>query len=405
MSLSMQPDFVEQGAERYVTGPVERFDEKYMMFRRVMWDMPELAVKLYFTPKVPREGKPGYSLMDVSLRNATWDLERAFGMGNRGGKAMLLDWERPPMGEFAPPRGLKIDTGDPAGTTTAIKRAARFMGASLVGVSELDMRWVYSHAYYPQVRNPFAGEPLTADEITDGKSEEIIIPPEYRYCIVLAFEMDYQLTKYSPTYTASAGAGLCYSKMPFVAAMVAQFIRGLGYNAIPQGNDTALSVPLAIDAGLGELGRNGILITPQYGPRVRLAKVFTDLPLIPDRPIQFGVWEFCEICEKCAKKCPSQSIPLGRATTEINNISNNKGMKRWPVNGETCIAFWEKNHSCSCLNCIRVCPFNKPEGLLHELVRSGIKKYPQLNKMFLWGDDIFGYNRRRSPENFWTDKE
>ena len=392
----------QTGTARYIRGDVQRFDEKYMMFRRVMWDMPELAVKLYFTPKMPNANKAGYALRDVSLRNATWDLERFCGMGNRGGRQMLLDWERPPAGEFAPPPGLRLEDEDPAIMTRALKKAARFMGASLVGVAQLDMRWVYSHAYYPQIRNPFEGKPLSAAEITEGVSEEIVIPPEFKYAIVLAFEMDYGLTAYSPTYTASAGAGLCYSKMPFVAAMVAQFIRGLGYQAIPMGNDTALSVPLAVDAGLGELGRNGMLITPKYGPRVRLAKVFTDLPLVPDKPLDFGVWDFCLICEKCAQGCPSQSIPYGQATTDINNVSNNKGLYRWPVNGETCIAFWEKNNSCSCLNCIRVCPFNKPQGLLHEAVRMGIKNLPALNKLFLWGDDVFGYNKRRSPEEFWA---
>ena len=74
-----------------------------------------------------------------------------------------------------------------------------------------------------------------------------------------------------------------------IFSILAEFIRILGYKAIPMGNDTSLSIPLAIDAGLGELGRHGLLITPEYGPCVRLCKVFTDLPLEPDKPIQFGV--------------------------------------------------------------------------------------------------------------------
>lgn len=399
----MKPNFVELGAQRYVRGEIKRFDERYMMFRRVMWDMPELAGKLYFTPKPPRPGKAGYEQRDVSLRNATWDLERDFGMGNRGGGQLLYDWERPPKGEFPPMPGLRVEADDPAALTREVKKAARLMGASLVGVCELDRRWVYSHAYYPDIGNPFAGGELDLSKLTQGNSEEIHIPAQFKYAIVLAFEMDYQLSKFSPTVTASAGAGLCYSKMPFVSAMVAQFIRGLGYQAIPNGNDTALSVPMAIDAGLGELGRNGLLITPEFGPRVRLAKVFTDLPMVPDRPIEFGVWKFCEICKKCAEHCPSHSIPDGEPTTEPRNVSSNQGVYRWPVNGETCLAFWEKNQSCSCLNCIRVCPFNKPEGWLHEAVRTGIKNAPILNRLFLWGDLALGYNKRRSPSEFWGD--
>jgi reductive dehalogenase len=189
--------------------------------------------------------------------------------------------------------------------------------------------------------------------------------------------------------------------MPFIAATVAQFIRGLGYRAIPTANDTACSIPLAIDAGLGELGRNGMLVTPEFGPRVRLSKVFTDLPLVPDKPVEFGVWDFCMVCERCAKNCPSQSIPYGEPTTDVCNVSNRKGLYRWPVNGEKCIAFWERNHSASCLNCIRVCPFNKPSGWLHEAVKFGVKNYRWLDRAFLWGDTLFGYGRKQSPDRYW----
>ena len=49
-----------------------------------------------------------------------------------------------------------------------------------------------------------------------------------------------------------------------------------------------ITIPMAVDAGLGELGRNGLLLTEKYGPRVRLCKVFTDLPLEPDEPIDLG---------------------------------------------------------------------------------------------------------------------
>jgi reductive dehalogenase len=399
--VRMKPNYVVKGAERYVRGELKAFDEKFMMFRRVMWDMPELAKKLYFTPKKPDPNRPGYTLQDNAFRNATWDLERDFGMGNRGGRQLLLDWDRPPKGEFAPPRGLKVPVDDPIALTRGIKRVARFVGASKVGVCELDRRWVYSHAYYPEIRNPFGGKELTEEEITVGKSELIEIPDEYKYAIVFAIEMNYEMIKYSPSVTSGAGSGLCYSKMPFIAAMVAQYIRGLGYKAIPMGNDTALSIPLAIDAGLGELGRNGVLITPEFGPRVRLSKVFTDLPLSPDMPIEFGVWDFCMICGRCAEKCPSQSISHGEPTTDILNVSNRRGLYRWPVNGETCIAFWERNNSCSCLNCIRYCPFNKPSGLLHECVRWGIKNFRFMNRIFLWGDDAFGYTRKHNPKEFW----
>ena len=398
----MKVNLVEKGADRYVVGKVERFDEKFMMFRRVMWNFPALAKKLYFTPKMPDENKPGYAIQDNSFRNASWDLERDFGMGNRGGRQLLLDWDRQPKGEFMPPPGLRITVDDPAKVTRDLKKVAKFLGASLVGVCELDRRWVYSHAYYPARRDPFARGEITEDELAAGTSERIEIPEDYKYAIVCAIEMNYELIKYSPTYTSGAGAGLCYSKMPFIAAMVAQYIRGLGYKAIPMANDTACSIPIAIDAGLGELARNGLLITPEFGPRVRLCKVFTDLPLVPDRPIEFGVWDFCMHCERCAKQCPSQAITYGKPTTQIHNESNREGLLRWPIDGVKCIAYWERNHSASCANCVRVCPFNKPSGWLHDAIRWGVKNTRWLDSTFVKLDKLFGYGKQHNASEFWN---
>ena len=74
-----------------------------------------------------------------------------------------------------------------------------------------------------------------------------------------------------------------------VLLTIAQYIRNLGYQAIPSMNDTALAIPYALEAGLGEYGRHGLLITPEFGPRLRLGKIFTNLPLERDRPTSFGV--------------------------------------------------------------------------------------------------------------------
>jgi reductive dehalogenase len=188
--------------------------------------------------------------------------------------------------------------------------------------------------------------------------------------------------------------------MAFVAGLLAQFIRGLGYKAIPCGNDTALSIPIAIEAGLGELGRNGLLITEKFGPRVRLCKVFTDLPLVPDEPHFFGVEEFCRKCLKCAEDCPSQAISSGEKTTGALNRSNNPGVLKWPVNAEQCYKYWIANRL-DCANCISVCNFNKEPGWLHDLVRVFIKNVPWLNPLFVRLDDVLGYGKQLDPATIW----
>jgi len=381
---------VSKGAGRYVVGHVERFDQKNEMFKRPIWDpsMMELGRKFHIEEVMPKD-KPGYMLKDQAFRNAAWWLEFGFAMGVAGGRVGLFAWESKLLGETRPPKGLKMEVDDPARVTREIKRVAKFYGASLVGVCELDRRWIYSHTYYT-FPHPKRHEPI----------EEIEIPEEYKYAVVTAVEMDYEGIKTSPALPAAGAVGLGYSHEAFVAGLVAQYIRGLGYKAIPSGNDTACSIPIAIDAGLGELSRSGLLITPEFGPRVRISKVFTDLPLVPDQPIEFGVWDFCNKCQKCAEHCPSQAIMYGEPTTQINNMSNREGLFRWPINAEKCFSYWAANGA-SCANCIRVCPFNKSSGWLHSLIRWGVKNTRWMDSTFVRLDNFFGYGKQASAERFW----
>ena len=219
-----------------------------------------------------------------------------------------------------------------------VKEVARFYGANLVGITELDERWVYSHYF----------EPIT------GNNGELEIP--YKYAIVLGIEMYWPFITQSPNPAASAATALIYSRMSETASSLAKYIRALGYEAIPCGNDTAQSIPLAIDAGLGELGRNGLLLSPEYGPRQRLCKVLTDLPLVADKPIDFGIQSYCETCHTCASACPVDAIRWEERTTEQTSISNRKGILRWPVDVGRCYLFWQENGT-DCSNCVAACPW------------------------------------------------
>ncbi len=214
----------------------------------------------------------------------------------------------------------------------------------------------------------------------------------------MAIETKYDSVRHAPTARASAAAGLGYSKMAFLSPAVAKFIASLGYTAIACGNDTALSIPLAVDAGLGQLARLGTLITSEFGPRVRLCKVLTDLPLKPTAPVDFGVTEFCQMCEKCAEYCPSQAILYGKRIPSARTASTNPGLLKWPLNGEKCFRYWYKNgaktekgmYHIDCYQCINVCPFNKRPGIGHDMVRWFVrKKIPWVNQLLKWGDDLF----------------
>ena len=258
----------------------------------------------------------------------SWYLERWWGFGNIVGNEGLYEWY-PDKADIAArdriPPGETWVLSDPGEMTRIVKKAALYMGASAVGICKLDRRWIYSHRFDPRSLDHSA-----IDNIPDG----------FESAIVMLHEMDYTLMRTAPAYGENAATGRGYSTMAYVAASVAHFIRDLGYEAIPCGNDTALSIPMAVDAGLGELGRHGLLITPRFGPRVRISKVFTNLALVPDKPIEIGVREMCGVCGKCAKACPGQAISVDKPTMQGLTISNNHGIYKWYINPEKCFQFY-----------------------------------------------------------------
>ncbi len=369
-----------------MVGPIERFDQKNAMFKRIRWDPILQDIRQRYSGVHYPKNKDGYSHEDLALLEASWYIERAFAHGSDIHNTDMYSWETKLEKRRLVPPELKLDIRDPKKISEHIKKVAIFFGASQAGICKLDRRWIYSHSFHTFTQ----------------EHEELEVPEEYKYAVVLVFEMDYELVKTSPSWLAGATAGKAYSEMPFTSSMLAQFIRGLGYKAIPSGNDTGLNIPMAIDAGLGELGRNGLLITVNFGSRVRIAKVFTDLPLVPDEPTEFGVDEFCSRCKKCAQFCPSQSILYGEKTTEPHNISNATGALKWPVNGETCLGFWIRNEG-SCMNCIRVCPFNKSRHWFHGVVRWSVSNAPWLDTFMVKMDDQLGYGKQINASRYWPE--
>ena len=364
--------------------PLNRFDQKNEMFKRSLWDEKMRPYARGFYEEVVYQQKIGFRKLDYAFRNATWNLEWGFGFGNARSNSGLYSWE----GVSARMKRF-VEAGEqvkesPEEMSRIVKKAARFLGANLVGICQVHPNWVYSFEFNGLTREHYP----------------IDLPEDSRYAIVMAIEMDYGLLRSSPSGVGGAATGLGYSKMAMVANLVATFIRGLGYRAIPSGNDTALSIPLAMAAGLGEGSRMGLLVTEKYGPRVRLCKVFTNLPLEDDTYHGFGVMEFCKTCRKCATHCPSQAIPYGDMTTAGPSISNQSGILKWYVDPEKCFAFWGKNRM-DCANCIRVCPYNKPTGIIHDAVRTVTRKTKLFNPFFVWMDSFLRYDKIQPPKKFW----
>jgi len=365
MEIDMSKQIDKPNYMKNITGEIPRFDERNTTYS--MGDRLELPSQKQILAKGKELKEPGYTPEDFAL---LW-----------GARTVDYLVRKNVFARDEAVSGEKVPIDDTALWTQKIKYAARWFGASMVGICRLNHQWVYSHWGDHNAILTKGGKP----------GDPLELPGNMKYAIVMAVEMDYEDIKRSPAVANSTDLG--YSKMAFIASSLSTFIRQLGYHAIPSGNDTGLTIPMAVDAGLGELGRNGLLISAEYGPRVRLCKVFTELPLIADKPVDLGLQHFCETCKKCAKECPSGAIQKGEMTDQPVNVSSGSGVLKWPINAHKCYNFWNANGTW-CTNCIRTCPWNKPSTLFHKFNRSIIMNAPWSHAFFVWIDDVFGYGKQ-----------
>ena len=368
--------------------PTYRFNQKNDVFKRSTWDEKILPYGKRYYEEIEFQQKVGFQKLDYVFTNAAWNVERNFGFGNRRSNSGLYSWDEIPAKTRRIAEKWGVVKKSPEEMSRIIKKVAKFLGADLVGICRVHPNWVYSHEF----------------NVLTKEHYPIEIPEGCHNAIVMTIPMDYDAIRSAPSGIASAATGLGYSQMAFVTNLLATFVRGLGYRAIPSGNDTAISIPLAMAAGLGEYSRMGLLVTEKFGPRVRLCKVFTDLPLQCDSYRPFGVVEFCKTCKRCATDCTPQAISCGDMTEEGPTVSNHSGVLKWYVNGEKCFAFWAKNRM-SCTICMRVCPFNKALGIIHDVVRGVIKKTTLFNRSFVWMDALLGYHRPYPSERFWDGQQ
>ncbi|NOK58859.1 MAG: Epoxyqueuosine reductase QueG (queuosine biosynthesis) [Chloroflexi bacterium AL-W] len=245
---------------------------------------------------------------------------------------------RESTGPIAP---IQQPIADPAEMTTQVKATARDLGAILVGVTEL--------------------KPTQTFEGSD-------VP--YRYAISCAVPMDREEMLLAPS-AATAGAIFdAYTEAAVVSTELAKRIRALGWGAVSTSTvmDKAeiAHVPIAIAAGLGQLGKHGSIITKEYGSNVRLGTVLTNLPLVVDEPLDIGVDDFCANCQICTTNCPPQAI--------FDTKQMVRGEEKWFVNFDACFPYFASNHSCAI--CIEVCPWSE-EGRGASISQKMLEKRPQ----------------------------
>ncbi|MGG6298174.1 4Fe-4S dicluster domain-containing protein [Leptolyngbya sp. AN02str] len=181
--------------------------------------------------------------------------------------------------------------------------------------------------------------------------------PCFKYAIAIAIPMNRDEMLYTPSDRSNREIMLTYLDVNRVAIEVAEHIRSLGYpaqastNLAPDSSVEVLHVPVAIKAGLGQLGKHGSMITAEHGANVRLATVLTDLPLAIDQPRDIGVDDFCANCRICETNCPPHAIFPTKQMV--------RGVERWYVNFDKCAPYFAETRGCGI--CIEVCPWSEPE--------------------------------------------
>jgi len=224
---------------------------------------------------------------------------------------------------------------DPAMNSRAVKSLGYALGADLIGICEIpDYAW-YSHH-------------------NDGKP----IDPYHKYAVVMLIDQGYETMEGASgdDWISGSQSMRAYMRGAEIAGIMARFLCDKGFSTRPQTNvlSHVLHIPLILLAGLGELSRIGeLVLNPFVGPRFKSVVVTTNLPLEVDQPIDFGLQHFCSHCQKCARECPCEAIPVG------DKVMFN-GYEMWKIDAERCTSYRITNpRGAGCGRCMKTCPLNK----------------------------------------------
>jgi len=307
-----------------------RFDERDIMFARINYDPGTKIYEEYY------KKNPEKKEMDDFLRSLPgFMVEEAFsfdplnsGLVN-GTYRFLGDLKQNAEGEPSKDQ-YEVDKDT---ISSKLKHIAKYYGADLVGITEMKDVFYYTHRG------------------REKKHHGEKVENTHKYGIVFAVELEKDMVNRAPKLGQSLETSRGYVKAGMIGMILSYYLRELGYDARNHmDGNYLLTAPFTAEAaGLGEIGRMGILITKEYGPRVRLGVVTTDLELNTDRRENFGMKEFCKICNKCAENCPSGAI-------DKENPGQLNGEERWKTEVEKCFKVWQMSGT-DCGICISSCPF------------------------------------------------
>jgi len=317
-------------------------------------------------------GKP----MQDAARNGGYLLKNPMGYCSRralGALILLQDG----------PAAAQVDAGarDPAKNALDVKAALYFLGADAVGLSRCPDWAYYSH---------------------DARGEEL--KPYHRNAISVLVDQGHETMEGASgdDWISGAQSMRAYLRTSLIGGIVASHIRKLGYTARVHSvlDGEVLQPPLLLLSGLGEVSRIGeVILNPFLGPRLKSGVVTTDMPLEHDRPIDFGLQNFCENCNKCARECPSGAITAGPKLMF-------NGYEIWKSDSERCARYRVAQTAGSmCGRCMKTCPWNL-EGLFKEApFRWAASNLPKAARFLAELDDRLGKGGINPVKKWWWDLE
>jgi reductive dehalogenase len=361
-----------------IVGELERFDERNNVQAR---DTLEPGSEDYkeFYERYPEWKAKDDATRDLSGKVAGNPRDLFFfqqligGVAQRGAESLVDGPVAPNQVELSPQRA-----------TEKIKGFARLLGADLVRTGSLNPAFIYTNVgktWHDPVRR--RGAQITLN---------------HKNAISIAVGINPALIKTGPVLSEATEVMRVYTQLATIATTLAGYIRALGYPARAHiiSNYQVLCVPIAIDAGMGELGRHGLMLTKELGSCLKLATVTTDLPLVHDRPMDIGADEFCRDCKICAETCPGSAIPRGKKKVV-------RGVKKWTINPEACFKVWNETGT-DCGVCLASCPWTKPRTAFHRFATMIATKKKKAGWWMSRGEKLFCGKFRPQPSPPWFEE-
>ena len=273
---------------------------------------------------------------------------------------------------------------DPQMLTQHIKSVGYFLKADVMGTCQVPQSAYYSH---------------------DKQGNPIDVRYENAIVIVMRKELKAVRASSGHDWMGDPISFQAYQHLGMVAETIANYIRRLGWDASAQygpsfvNRYTVLLPPLLLAAGIGEVSRAGIILNPFLGLAYKAAVVLTDMPLVPDQPIDFGLQSFCQECKICAKACPSKAIPMGEKTMY-------NGYETWKLNTRACASFnFTNKKGTICNTCVKNCPWSNPSTLPNNMVRSLVVHFPFSRHIAIRAAEMSGSSKANPEQKWWFDME